>query len=81
MKESLRVDCHQRDAIREDSMKIVEENQNKRVNSGKWSKHEKGDRCYWTVLRDAVMFGTDFGGSSFRAVLEYIARNGRIRGG
>jgi transcription factor TFIIIB component B'' len=63
--ESLRVDRHQRDAIEEGNMEIVEENQHSRlVNSGTWSKHEKGDR--WEsdaterFYETLSMFGTDF---------------------
>jgi transcription factor TFIIIB component B'' len=63
--ESLRVDRHQRDAIEEGNMEVVEENQHSRlVNSGTWSKHEKGDR--WEsdaterFYETLSMFGTDF---------------------
>lgn len=63
--ESLRVDRHQRDALEEEHMEIVEENVHTRlVNSGTWSKREKGDRWeeeatdrFYEALS---MFGTDF---------------------
>ena len=63
--ESLRIDRHKRDALEEDNMEIVEENVHTRlVNSGTWSKREKGDR--WEAedtdrFYEALsMFGTDF---------------------
>ncbi|KAI5790109.1 hypothetical protein EDC01DRAFT_114330 [Geopyxis carbonaria] len=63
--ESLRIDRHQRDAIEEETMEIVEENQNTRlVNSATWSKQERGEKWdaastqrYYEALS---MFGTDF---------------------
>ena len=63
--ESLRVDRHQRDAIEEGNMEVVEENQHSRlVNSGTWSKHEKGDRWESAATErfyeTLSMFGTDF---------------------
>jgi transcription factor TFIIIB component B'' len=63
--ESLRIDRHKRDALEEENMEIVEENVHTRlVNSGTWSKREKGDR--WEAedtdrFYEALsMFGTDF---------------------
>ena len=63
--ESLRVDRHQRDALQEESMEVVEENVHTRlVNSGTWSRREKGDKWedqsterFYEALS---MFGTDF---------------------
>ncbi|KAI5790544.1 hypothetical protein FPQ18DRAFT_338833 [Pyronema domesticum] len=64
--ESLRVDRHQRDAVDEEAMEVVEEDVHTRlVNSGTHSKKEKGDR--WPAAEterfyEALsMFGTDFG--------------------
>jgi transcription factor TFIIIB component B'' len=63
--ESLRVNRHERDALVEEEMEIVEENVHTRlVNSATWSKRVKGDRWdtdsterfYGTLS----MFGTDF---------------------
>lgn len=63
--ESLRVDRHQRDALEETQMEVVEENQHTRlVNSRTWSKRDKGDRWEADATQrfyDALsMFGTDF---------------------